>query len=249
MIDVKIAADAVRRDGVLTCHLGEVVGRPVRTRIEAEARRAIDRMSRASCSSAHVDLSGARPACLELGLNRDLLSIFREVAGESQRLTALHVRRDHADAIPAHLASWHVDAEHRDMVRMIMYLVDVAEAGAALEVVPRAAAAPGEFADSVGDVLSNPAFRSLSDAEVAKTCPSSNWRLLAGRAWSVHLVATGSVLHRVRAGEGVRWSMTYTYLPSSLAPDRHVRQPRCVRADERDAFGIVAAQPSVSVHR
>lgn len=248
MIDVKVAADAVRQDGVLTCHLGEVVGRPVRTRIEAEARRAIDRMSRASCSSAHVDLSGPRPACLELGLNTDLLSIFREFAGESQRLTALHVRRDHAAALPAHLASWHVDAEHRDMIRMIMYLVDVPEAGAALEVVPRAAA-PGEFADSVGDVLSNPAFRSLSDAEVAKTCPRSNWRLLTGRAWSVHLVATGSVLHRVRAGVGVRWSMTYTYLPSSLAPARHVRQPSCVRPDERDAFGIVAAQPTVSVHR
>ena len=238
------SVERLRRLGIFTTDVRTVLGHAGAQAFSREAAAVVHFLTTAGLDASLLGPGLSRSAIFDLALAPCVLDLFGRAMETRHVLTAVHARHDDARQLPGHLRSWHIDAEDRRMIRMIVYLVDVTPDDAAFEGTPLTDRVERIRAQSEGDCLSNPMYRPVSDAELSDLIPRNEWMVITGPKLTVVSVATGLILHHVRPGTGHRWSLTFTYLPRSSVPMALGAFPGWLTPGEKEAYGIEAAPSS-----
>ncbi|MEH1910840.1 phytanoyl-CoA dioxygenase [Nostoc sp.] len=124
------------------------------------------------------------PDFFSWGSEQRLVNIVENYIGLTIAFQGVHLRRDFANKEPVTTELWHLDAEDRRIIKVIIYLNDVSQEHGPFEYIPksqmsllrelqmRSKIAPKTAKGLVG----------LNDAEIAEIVPSSLWKSCPGKA-------------------------------------------------------------------
>ena len=193
-----------------------VVSRPVQLGAAAEnaARHAVEWLQ--ANSSTHpvtylpLTEMSADPALFTWGLSERNLDIAERYIGLPVRYLGMEVKAEHARPAEAFnsVRHWHIDVEDRRMVKVIVYLSDVADQDGPFEYVP----AP--TSDSIRTKLRwRPGFTFLRDSELAGVVPDATaWNRVTGPTHTAVYADTSRLIHRVGEPQtDTRYSVTFVY--------------------------------------
>ncbi len=151
-----------------------------------------------------ADEIGAYPDLIRWGLEERLLAMVTNYIGLPVTYRGLTVRRDFVGGDMIETRLFHRDNEDNRIVKIIVYLNDVGEAGGAYEFIPRTIS-PASWRIPISDSRA-------SDEAIARLVPRSRWVPCAGRRGTVVLTDTCSVFHRGRIAETEdRQTLFFTY--------------------------------------
>ncbi len=175
--------------------------------------------------SAGIFLPASYQAVFQAALSSELLQMVGSYLGQSPALTGVHARRDDGETVPEDLRCWHLDAEDERMIRIIVYLHDVAIDNGPFEFVPRALSGKcGELRrQGFGDPTSNPDYRAIGDDRMEAAVPRADWVACPGERLMAAVADPASVFHRTKPHRRQRRTLTLSYT------SRQPRFPRLVR--------------------
>ena len=156
------------------------------------------------------DELASEPVLFKWGLTEENLDLAENYIGLPVHYRGVDVKRERADGIASHVRQWHMDAEDRRMLKVIVYLSDVDDG-----------CGPFEYIDPARSALAARALHYssgfVSDVAMDRIVPAESWLRVTGpRLWAT-LVATTRVFHRARPPTTTdRYSMTFSY--SSATP-------------------------------
>ena len=149
------------------------------------------------------------PVVWRWGLDERLLDIVENYIGLPVRYYGANVRREVADGTLADTRQWHVDIEDQRMMKILIWLDDVAEDGGPFEYVslPHTRQAVRSLRYVSGFV---------GDAEMAGVVDRDNWRTATGPRWTAVVCDTAAVFHRAQPPVGRdRYSVTFSWTSRS----------------------------------
>jgi hypothetical protein len=174
-----------------------------------------------------ADEIGAYPELIRWGLEERLLAIVTNYIGLPVTYRGLTVRRDIAGGDKIETRLFHRDNEDNRIVKIIVYLNDVGEAGGAYEFIPRPISPASWRIPVTGS--------RASDEAIARLVPRSRWVPCTGCRGTVVLTDTCNVFHRGRIAETEdRQTLFFTY--NSTTP---VSPQWCQPLFDRDRFCAV----------
>lgn len=152
----------------------------------------------------------ADPALFTWGLSEQNLDIAERYIGLPVRYLGMEVKAEHARPAEAFnsVRNWHIDVEDRRMVKVIVYLSDVANHDGPFEYIPAAAG------DAIRAKLRwRPGFTFLRDTELAGVVPNATvWNRVTGPAHTAVYADTSRLIHRVGEPRAdARYSVTFVY--------------------------------------
>lgn len=156
-----------------------------------------------------LDQSNGIAALYRWGLREDNLDIAERVIGGPVRYVGLEmkVERVRAAGIGHQARRWHVDAEDRRMLKIIVYLDEVDSGNGPFEYLPAPVSAAARRT-----LRCRPGITFLPDDTVVRVAPADAWTQLAGPAGTAVYADTGRVLHRLKAPtDRDRHSVTFVY--------------------------------------
>jgi hypothetical protein len=219
--------DGVREVGVHVSSLDELAlpGTPqlkagLETLSEALRRRAAT-MADETARPSLEDLL-AESAVWQWGLNEPLLDLAELYLGLPARYYGADLRMERATARAVGVRQWHRDVEDHRMFKILVWINDVDVDGGPFEYVPR----------SHTELLARQ-FRYVSgfvsDEDLARVVPRSDWRQATGPTWTAVLSDTRSVFHRAMPPVARdRFSVTFTF--TSRTPLTTLPTPRLTAA-------------------
>ena len=145
------------------------------------------------------------PVLFKWGLTEENLDLAENYIGLPVHYRGVAVKRERADGIASHVRQWHMDAEDRRMLKVIVYLSDVDDG-----------CGPFEYIDPARSAL---AARSLhyssgfvSDVAMDRIVPAESWLRVTGPRLCATFVDTTQVFHRASPPTTTdRYSMTFSY--------------------------------------
>ncbi len=146
------------------------------------------------------------PEVLLWALEPKLLDIIENYIGLPILYQGFGVRRSIADGQYSGVRRWHMDWEDRRIIKIIIYLNDVAPGGGPYEYLPRQTTAKAI------KTLNYYNLGYLSDAEMLKAVPQENWQACIASKGSVIITDTSGVFHRAQPPtKKERFSITFCY--------------------------------------
>lgn len=150
------------------------------------------------------------PEILLWALEPRLLNIIENYIGLPILYQGFAMRRSIADSEYTGVRRWHIDWEDRRTIKIIIYLNDVVAGGGPYEYIPR------QTTVQAIKSLNYYNLGYLSDAEMLKAVPHSNWRACTASKGSVVISDTSSVFHRAQPPtKEDRFSITFCYTSSN----------------------------------
>jgi hypothetical protein len=123
------------------------------------------------------------------GVEENLLKIVENYIGLPVAYQGSYIRRDIANQLEKGSRLWHIDQEDRKIFKIIVYLNDVDENGGPFQYIPK------PLTDKLVPILRYTSGY-ISDETMQKFISPSNYKSCSGKAGTVVLVATDSILHR-----------------------------------------------------
>ena len=165
----------------------------------------LDKVENCEVAAAKEDLREF-PEMLLWALEPRLLDIIENYIGLPILYQGFGVRRSIADGQYSGVRRWHMDWEDRRIIKVIIYLNDVAPGGGPYEYIPRQttakAIAPLNYYN----------LGYLSDAEMLQAVPQEHWQACLEKKGSVLISDTSSVFHRAQPPtDKERFSITFCY--------------------------------------
>jgi hypothetical protein len=146
----------------------------------------------------------------EWGLAEENLDLAERYIGLPVYFLGMAVRAERADGPPDyHTRRWHKDIDDHRMLKIIIYLNDVGEGCGSFEYLSRDASnrATRSFRYSAGH---------LSDDEMARVVPRSDWVHVTGPRLTAIFVDPKRLFHRVQPPtKADRYSLTLTYMSTT----------------------------------
>jgi hypothetical protein len=145
------------------------------------------------------------PVVWTWGLSEELLELAECYLGLPPLYHGAHVRREIADGNITNVRQWHRDTEDDRILKVLVWLNDVDEAGGPFEFVPRSTTETATKQLSyVSGFVNEDRFR--------RTVDPTSWRAAIGPTWTALLADTAAVFHRAKAPtETDRYSVTFSY--------------------------------------
>ena len=146
------------------------------------------------------------PEILLWALEQKLLDIIENYIGLPILYQGFGVRRSIADGHYSGVRRWHMDWEDRRIIKIIVYLNDVASGGGPYEYIPRQTTA-----EAIAP-LNYYNLGYLSDAEMLKAVPQEKWKTCLAKKGSMMISDTSNVFHRAQPPRiNERFSITFCY--------------------------------------
>jgi hypothetical protein len=209
----------VRRTGVCVTPLS-VLGIPCADEMTAAARGLLDALPWATDSE-----DSSRPPLADVlessalwnwGLQHEVLDMVEAYLELPARYHGADVRIERATARSVGVRQWHRDIEDHRMFKIIVWLEDVDPDGGPFEYVPR------EETARIGAALRY-VTGFVSDEDLERQVPRSQWRNAAGPAGTAVLADTRSVFHRAMPPQSRdRYSVTFSFTSSNQVATRPV---------------------------
>jgi len=169
----------------------------------------VDKVENCEVASAIKDLREV-PEMLLWALEPRLLNIIENYIGLPILYQGFGVRRSIADGQYSGVRRWHMDWEDRRIIKVIIYLNDVASGGGPYEYLPR------QTTEGAIAPLNYYNLGYLSDAEMRTAVPQENWQACPAKKGSVIISDTSSVFHRAQPPtKEERFSITFCYTSAS----------------------------------
>lgn len=155
------------------------------------------------------DMANAPEALYRWGLEERNLDIAERHIKRPVRYVGLEVKVERArEPHPSQQARhWHLDAEDRRMLKIIVYLNDVDSGSGPFEHLSLAASEATRRR-----LRCRPGITFLDDDAIAGIAPRSDWQHVTGAAGTAVYADTGRLVHRLmRPTGGDRYSVTFVY--------------------------------------
>ena len=155
-------------------------------------------------------------------LEPKLLDIIENYIGLPILYQGFAMRKSIADGLNSGVRRWHIDWEDRRIIKIIIYLNDVAAGGGPYDYISR------NITSEAIDKLNYYNLGYVSDSEMNKVVPKSDWTSCLGKVGSMVISDTSSVFHRAQPPtERERFSITFCYtsaMPQVLWRGRKITQ-------------------------
>lgn len=146
------------------------------------------------------------PEILLWALEPKLLDIIENYIGLPILYQGFAMRRSIADGKYSGVRRWHIDWEDRRIIKIIIYLNDVAPGGGPYEYIPR------QTTTEAIKTLNYYNLGFLSDQEMLEAVPKESWQSCIAKKGSVVITDTSNVFHRAQPPtRKERFSITYCY--------------------------------------
>jgi hypothetical protein len=180
------------------------------------------------------------PAIFRWGLAQENLDLVECYIGLPVRYLGVEIKRERPPgATREFIRDWHMDAEDRRMLKIVIYLSDVDEGCGPFEYLDRPRT---ERAVRALNYVHGFRHRFLSDTAVDHLIPAKLWRRATGPRLTAVYADTSRIMHRIKPpSTSDRYSMTFVY--SSTTPHQVFPQfmpPRTTLLNLRD--GLTASQ-------
>jgi hypothetical protein len=174
------------------------------------------------------------PAIFTWGVAQENLDLVECYIGLRVRYLGVEIKRERPSGVNReYIREWHMDAEDRRMLKIVVYLSDVDDSSGPFEYFDRAQT------DQVVRALNyRHGFRHsfLSDAAVDHVVPAKDWLRVTGPRLTAVYADTSRIMHRIKPPTSTdRYSMTFVY--SSATPHQIFPQfmpPRATLLNLRD---------------
>jgi hypothetical protein len=146
-----------------------------------------------------------RPSVWQWGLDEELLDMVENYIGLPARYHGAGLRRERATGEAVGVRQWHRDVEDHRMLKLLVWLNDVAEDGGPFEYVDRR---------HTPHLTSSMRYASgyVSDAAFEQQVPREEWRRATGPTWTCVVADPRNVFHRAMPPTGRdRYSLTFGY--------------------------------------
>jgi hypothetical protein len=213
--------DAVRREGAVVSSLDELA-LPGTVELKDGLGRLKDSLAGRSAGGDTVrptleEILG-EPSVWQWGLTEELLDVAEAYLGLPARYYGADLRLERATGRAVGVRQWHRDVEDHRMFKILVWLNDVAVDGGPFEYVSRTHT--DELARQFRYVSGF-----LSDEEMQRHVPRSEWRQATGPTWTAVVSDTRSLFHRAMPPIRTdRWSVTFSY--TSRTPVTTLPVPR-----------------------
>ncbi|MGF1590494.1 MAG: hypothetical protein ACFCU7_14885 [Pleurocapsa sp.] len=150
------------------------------------------------------------PEMLMWALESKLLDIVENYIGLPVLYQGYAMRRSIADGQYSGVRRWHIDWEDRRIIKIIIYLNDVAAGGGPYEYIPRT------ITSKAIKTLNYYNLGYLSDDEMRQAVLQKDWVACLASKGSVIITDTSSIFHRAQPPtEKERFSITFCYTSTS----------------------------------
>jgi hypothetical protein len=155
------------------------------------------------------------PAFAHWAQSPRLLNLIEHYIGLPVAFQGVHLRRDFANDQPVTTEFWHRDLEDRRVIKLFVYLSDVATETGPYEYIPRSKVTPAIVrqieASFKKRVASNPYDMGITDDEMAAIIPRSEWCSCEGPAGTVLLSDPIAVFHHGKSRQEGRSALFFVY--------------------------------------
>jgi len=162
------------------------------------------------------------------GLEERLLNIVENCIGLPVTYHGVNLRRNIPNSDQkGREGSWHRDGEDRRVVKIIIYLSDISEKNGPFEYIPKPLTPSFlsfKHIHMYPKILKH-GFSALSDEELKKIVPESEWKACLGPAGTVIFVDTRNVFHHGKLPRAERSSLFFVYT------SRHPTRPDICKAN------------------
>lgn len=147
------------------------------------------------------------------GSEQRLLNIVENYIGLPIAFQGVHLRRDFANEEPVTTELWHLDAEDRRMVKVIIYLDDVSVDHGPFEYIPKSKVSLPLALRIRAKIASRMAMGKvgLNDAEMEELVPRSMWKPCPGTAGSVVFADPKAIFHHGKSRKKGRSALFFVY--------------------------------------
>jgi hypothetical protein len=142
------------------------------------------------------------PDLFTWGLEDRLLNLVESYIGLPVAYFGVSLCRDIADGQQVGTRLWHRDGEDHRVVKIIIYLNDVDEAGGPFEYIPRRLTPAGRRVVP---------YENRLDKGMKQIVPQSAWQACTGAAGTVVIVDTANVFHHGKLPQTDRLALFFTY--------------------------------------
>lgn len=150
-----------------------------------------------------VKIAKEYPEVFIWGLEERILDILEFYMGLPVACHGVNIRRDIVDGQQIGTRYWHIDGEDRNIIKIIIYLNDVDDRCGPFEYIPKPLTPSYKLFKSVDYTITN--------EEMEKVIPSSQWRQCVGKLGTVIFVDTGQIFHHGKVPEAERTAIFYGY--------------------------------------
>jgi hypothetical protein len=153
------------------------------------------------------------PDFFSWGTQQRLLNIVENYIGLPVTFQGVHLRRDFANDEPVTTEQWHLDAEDRRMVKVIVYLCDVAEENGPFEYIPKSKVSLPLGLRIRAKIASRMAKGKvgLNDQEIVELVERSLWKSCPGKAGSVVIADPKAIFHHGKSRKESRSALFFVY--------------------------------------
>lgn len=224
----QLIVEACRKEGAFVTSL-EVLGLPFTAPMLEEAKKLLVEMQADLASRTNISTWGTcenpaypqiftvtdLPAFSQWAQNQRLLNIIENYIGLPVAFQGVHLRRDFANERPVTTEFWHKDLEDRRVIKLFVYLSDVATETGPYEYIPRSQVtrkiAQKIKASFAKRVAANPYDMGITDDEMAAIVPRSEWRTCVGAAGTVLFSDPIAVFHHGKSRTQGRSALFFVY--------------------------------------
>ncbi len=228
--------DAVRREGVFVTSLEDLGLTKTPTLIEAAKNELIKmevvRCARGDRTSKFGSVENPAypqiftvtdlPEFYSWGSQQCLLNIVENYIGLPIAFQGVHLRRDFANEEPVTTELWHLDAEDRRMIKVIIYQDDVSEDNGPFEYIPKSKVSLPLALRIRSKIASRMAMGKvgINDAEMEEFVPRSFWKPCPGPAGTVVFADPKAIFHHGKPRKQKRSALFFVYTAKNpLRPD------------------------------
>ncbi|MBW4693389.1 MAG: hypothetical protein KME27_16680 [Lyngbya sp. HA4199-MV5] len=237
----RLVVEACRQEGAFATSL-ERLGLPLTTPMLEEAAKLLVEMQADLASRTEMSTWGTcknpaypqiftvtdLPAFSQWAQNQRLLNIIENYIGLPVAFQGVHLRRDFANERPVTTEFWHRDLEDRRVIKLFVYLSDVATETGPYEYIPRSKTPPAIVrrikASFTRRLETHPYDMGLTDDEMAAIVPRSDWRTCIGAAGTVLFSDPVAVFHHGKSRTQDRSALFFVYTAQEPLRPQDCRQ-------------------------
>ncbi|AKG21650.1 phytanoyl-CoA dioxygenase family protein [Calothrix sp. 336/3] len=177
------------------------------------------------------------PEVYAWGSNPRLLGIIENYIGLPVTFQGVHLRQDFANQEAVTTEQWHLDAEDRRMLKVIIYLSDATEDHGPFEYIPKHSLSWLQALKIRFQIASqmNRGKLGLNDADMAAIVPKSQWKSCPAPAGGIVLTDPKAIFHHGKPRKMSRSALFFVY--TSQNPLR----PECCTQYSDETFTRVFA--------
>ncbi|MBW4560100.1 MAG: phytanoyl-CoA dioxygenase [Mojavia pulchra JT2-VF2] len=212
----RLILDALKRDGVYLTTLADL-GLDSTTNLLKAAYQQLSQMEAAN--NEHLDEKWPQictvtdlPEISAWATEKRLLNIIENYIGLPITFHGVHLRKDFPSENQFGTLLWHSDAEDRRIIKIFIYLNDVAENTGPFEYIPRSLTPSFSWKYlRLYYKLWQSRYMGINDEQVKAVIPKSAWKSCPGPAGTVIFVDTKNVLHHGTVRTEERSSLFFCY--------------------------------------